>query len=229
MDAPLPLTNLCVCTVCTLYKGHLHTHLRRYGAGDVLMVMPQNTQEAVEEFLKVMNLNPDQGVSLSQSNPGVSSTPHTSCCAVMCVCVSHTEWAIYFCPTYQIQTSCCTLCVPCVRSSCMCGQSAISAIQLQLHVRTVCLRTYVLWCSAAVCEGCLSMHHTQSSSCSVIYVRTGYVSTVCNPAVCTGCLQMCRVRHEFKCSAFCCLVHRSPTPPSPPPSLYCAMACDSLL
>jgi sulfite reductase alpha subunit-like flavoprotein len=33
------------------------------------MVMPQNTQEAVEEFLKVMNLNPDQGVFLTQSNP----------------------------------------------------------------------------------------------------------------------------------------------------------------
>ena len=49
----------------------------RYSAGDVLMVMPQNTQEAVDDFLKVMKLDPNQGVSLTQSSPGVLGAPYT--------------------------------------------------------------------------------------------------------------------------------------------------------
>nr|QZX63206.1 NADPH-dependent diflavin oxidoreductase 1 [Halisarca dujardinii] len=48
----------------------------KYAAGDVLMVRPQNSEEAVDEFLQVMNLDPDQGVTLT---PSSTEAPLATC------------------------------------------------------------------------------------------------------------------------------------------------------
>ena len=41
-----------------------------YQAGDVLMVMPQNSCTAVEHFVSVMGYSPHQLVTIEQNDPG---------------------------------------------------------------------------------------------------------------------------------------------------------------
>lgn len=42
-----------------------------YGAGDVLMIRPQNTPNTVNEFLNLLSLDPDVTFVLQQSDPDV--------------------------------------------------------------------------------------------------------------------------------------------------------------
>jgi sulfite reductase alpha subunit-like flavoprotein len=41
-----------------------------YAPGDVLMVMPQNSEENVTEFCRLLNINPSTVVSLAPRDPG---------------------------------------------------------------------------------------------------------------------------------------------------------------
>ena len=45
----------------------------RYNCGDVLMVKPENSDEAVSEFCKLFNLNPTDILDISQMNEGKST------------------------------------------------------------------------------------------------------------------------------------------------------------
>lgn len=47
--------------------------LCRHRAGDVLMVRPQNTPAAVDEFLRVLGVGNDQGLQLDTTHCGGSS------------------------------------------------------------------------------------------------------------------------------------------------------------
>ena len=46
------------------------TFTPRYDPGDVLMVAPKNMPDTVDEFLKLLNLNPETSFSLTQNDPG---------------------------------------------------------------------------------------------------------------------------------------------------------------
>ena len=83
----------------------------RYSAGDVLMVMPQNTPEAVDDFLKVMKLDPNQGVSLSQSSPGVLGAPCTEPTLYLSLGLHHVSCRVYTISPDNICTCVC-LCAP---------------------------------------------------------------------------------------------------------------------
>ena len=41
-----------------------------HSAGDVLMMKPQNIASAVDEFIELMKLNPDQKFTLEQNDEG---------------------------------------------------------------------------------------------------------------------------------------------------------------
>ena len=55
-------------------SGHSHTQIvpspSSHSAGDVLMVQPQNVSSAVDDFISLLHLNPDQQFVLEEGDPG---------------------------------------------------------------------------------------------------------------------------------------------------------------
>ena len=44
--------------------------LSSYSPGDVVMIQPQNSEDTVDEFLSMLNLDPDRCFTLQQNDPG---------------------------------------------------------------------------------------------------------------------------------------------------------------
>ena len=83
-----------------------------HSAGDVLMVQPQNISSAVDEFVDLMNLDPDQRFTLVQNDGGKESSHDQriawmfydplhvellQCMAVYCFTMNGTWWLARAC------------------------------------------------------------------------------------------------------------------------------------
>lgn len=47
-----------------------------HAEGEVLMVQPENMEDTVKDFIKLLNLNPERMFTLESTEPGISIMKH---------------------------------------------------------------------------------------------------------------------------------------------------------